>query len=72
MVQEANTYIRGGLAPRKKGVILLLLRIVALLAPLFVGVLYDQVTSKEPLLMFIFVILIAVSIIAVTISYIKE
>lgn len=72
MVDDANVLVRRGLGrPRKKPGVKLF-RIVAAVLSLVVGFTYDAAKLQDKTYMLIFVILVAVAIIAVTISIIME
>lgn len=72
MVNDAQVLIRRGLTQPKKGLGLKILRIVAAVLSLLVGILYDSTKLQSGGYMLIFIVVITAAILTVTISTIKE
>lgn len=72
MVTDAAVLVRRGLAQPKKKIGIKLLRIIAAVLSLAVGFTYDAAKLQDKTYMLIFVVTVAVAILAVTISTIME
>jgi len=71
-VSDANILVTKGLSKKKKGWGTKILRIFAALLPLVVGAMYNSTKLQDSTYMLAFVFVVAVSIIAVTISIMVE
>ena len=72
MVNDAQVLIRRGLTQPKKGIGLKILRVVAAVLSLLVGVLYDSTKLQNGGYMLLFIGVITAAILTVTISTFKE
>jgi len=72
MVDDADTVMRRGVRSVRTNIWIKVLRIVSAVAALLVGVMYDQERMQDGLYLLAFVAVIAVTIITVTISTLKE
>lgn len=72
MVNDAQVLIRRGLTQPKKGIGLKILRVVAAVLSLLVGVLYDSTKLQNGGYMLLFIGVITAAILTVTISMFKE
>jgi hypothetical protein len=72
MVTDAQELLRRGLTPPRRSMASRVLRVVAAVLPLAVGMMYDVEKLRQPAYMLFFFIVVAVTIITVTISVIKE
>lgn len=73
MVTDANDLLRRGLhSPRKNSYQLKILRVASAVLPLLVGIMYDATNLQNGIYMLSFVTLVAVTILAVTLSVLKE
>lgn len=71
-VSDANILVSKGLSKKKKGIGSKILRIFAALLPLVVGAMYDSTKLQDSAYMLIFVCVVALAIIAVTVSILVE
>ena len=71
-VSDANILVSKGLSKKKKGIGSKILRIFAALLPLVVGAMYDSTKLQDSAYMLIFVCIVALAIIAVTVSILVE
>lgn len=72
MVNDARVLIRRGLSQPKKNMNVRLLRVVAAILSLLVGMLYDSTKLQDSGYMLLFIVVITAAILTVTISTIKE
>ena len=72
MVNDADVLLRGGLSTPKKSRISRILRVIAAVLSLGVGVMYDGTRLQDSGYMLLFILLLAVAIIAVTMSTLWE
>lgn len=72
MVNDAKVLIRRGLATPKKSIGSRILRIFAAVLSLVVGIMYDKTKLQDDIYLLFFILIMAVTIICVTISTIKE
>lgn len=71
-VSDANILVTKGLSKQKKGWGSKILRVFSALLPLVVGAMYNPTKLQDSAYMFAFVCVVAVAIIAVTISIMME
>ena len=72
MVNDAVVLLRQGLGTPRKHLGIRLLRVVAAVLSLLVGIMYDASSLQDKTYMIIFVLLVAAAIFAVTVSAIKD
>lgn len=72
MVIDARDMMRRGLYTPKKSFGLKALRVSAAVLPLIVGIMYDRENLQDGLYLIAFVMVIALAILAVTLSVLKE
>ena len=72
MVDNAKVVVLGGLRSPKQSVWLRILRVLAAVLSLVVGIMYDPAKLQDGGYMLLFVVAIAVTILLVTLSAIKE
>lgn len=72
MVSDAALVLRRGLGTPKKRFGTLIIRVIASVLSLIVGFMYDGTKLQDNTYMLIFIMLVAATILAVTISAIKE
>jgi hypothetical protein len=72
MVNDAKIFIRRGLGSPKKSWGLRILRIVSAVLSLAVGIMYNQTKLQDSAYLFFFILVVAGTILAVTISTLKE
>ncbi len=72
MVEDAAVLLRRGLARPKRGFWTRAIRVVAAVLSLVVGFLYDSTKLQDSTYMLLFIVLVAVSIVAVTVAAIQE
>lgn len=72
MVTEADILVRRGFAQPRKKWGSKVVRVVAAVFPLVVGIMYDATKLQDKTYMLIFVVVVALAILAVTISTIME
>ncbi|MBK9515094.1 MAG: hypothetical protein IPO05_16035 [Flavobacteriales bacterium] len=72
MVDDAQEVLRRGLRPHHSNTWMKVLRVVAAVLALVVGIMYDKTRLQDGVYMSLFILLIAATIITVTISTLKE
>jgi hypothetical protein len=72
MVTDADAFLRRGLYSPKKNKRLKALRIAAGVLPLAVGIMYDKQRLQDSAYMMFFFLVVAATILAVTLSVLKE
>lgn len=72
MVHDAKVLLRRGLGVPKKSMGVKIIRVIAAVLSLAVGILYDETNLQSGGYMALFVIVVAAAILTVTISTIKE
>lgn len=71
-VQDAVSFVRRGLAAKKKKAGTIVLRISAAVLPLIVGIMYDETKLQNSLYLVFFIVLVAAAIFVVTLTTAKE
>ena len=72
MVTDATVFVRRGLIQPKKKIRVKVLRVISAIVSLLVGIIYDATKLQDKTYMLIFIVVVAITIIAVTISTIME
>jgi len=72
MVNDAKVFLRRGLGSPKKNWGVRILRILAAVLSLVVGFMYDETKLLDSVYMLFFILIVAATILAVTISTLKE
>ncbi|KLV80073.1 hypothetical protein SK39_02363 [Citrobacter sp. BIDMC107] len=72
MVTDATVFVRRGLIQPKKKIRVKVLRVISAIVSLLVGIIYDATKLQDKTYMLIFIVVVAITIISVTISTIME
>lgn len=71
-VNDAADFVRRGLTKKKKGFKVILLRILATLSPLVIGIMYNTESLQNGAYLLTFVVVVVVAVLSVTLSTIME